>query len=475
MMRWLLRAVVVLLCLCCFKEPAIAADWPQFRGPNASGHAATAAKLPAEIGPSTNVIWKIPFPPGHSSPVLAGDRIYLTAVRDRKLRTLALDRGSGKVLWEAEAPATDLEKIHSIGSHAQCSPAADSECVVSFFGSSGLFCYDRNGKLLWQKPMGPFKNDFGAGASPIITGERVLLYQDHDQDSFLMALDRHTGKVLWKTERPDILRNYCTPVIWEVNGKKQIVVAGTLRVAGYDLDSGEEVWTVRGIARTVCMTPVVGDGNLYAAGWSAGGDAGERIRVAPFDSIAGDLDRNKNGTLEDAELPAGDIKQRFTQVDADKDGSLTRKEYERFRELFDKGQNVVLAIRPGGKGDVTDSHVLWKSTRYVPFCASPLHVNGKIFTVKDGGVVSSLDARDGTPLKQERVPATGDYYSSPVTGDGKIYLLNVKGQLTVISAEADWKVLAAADFEEDTYATPALADGRIYLRTVGHLYCFGLK
>jgi outer membrane protein assembly factor BamB len=454
---------------------ARAADWPQFRGPNCSGRAAPDAPLPVEIGPTTNVVWKTALPPGHSSPVVAGERIYLTAARDRKLLTIALDRRDGRILWEAEAPTRQLEKHHKIGSFAQCSPAADGERVVSFFGSCGLFCYDPAGKLLWQRPMGPFKNDFGAGSSPIIAGDRVILCQDHDQDSFLTALDKRTGETVWKTDRSEFLRGYCTPVLWESGGARQVVVAGTLRVAGYDVATGKEVWTVRGIARTVCMTPVVADdGLLYAAGWAAGGDADARIHVEPFDSVVKRLDKNGNGKLEADELTSGPIAERFTQVDLDKDGSITREEYERFRGLFEQGQNVVLAIRPGGRGDVTTTHVAWRNTKQVPFCASPMYVGGHVFTVKDGGFLSCLDARDGRLLRRDRIPGTGNYYSSPVTGDGKVYLLSERGQLTVVSAGADWRVLSTSDFGEDVYATPALADGRIYLRTAGHLYCFGL-
>jgi outer membrane protein assembly factor BamB len=252
-------------------------------------------------------------------------------------------------------------------------------------------------------------------------------------------------------------------------------VAGTLRVVGYDLSTGKEIWTVRGIARTVCMTPVVGDdGLLYVAGWSAGGDAGARIEVEPFDEVIKRLDKNGNGKLEASELTTGPIAERFSQVDVDKDGSITREEYEHFRSLFQKGQNLVLAIRPGGAGDVTDTHVAWRNTKQVPFCASPLFVGGLVFTVKDG-FLSSLDARDGTLIKRERLPGLGNFYSSPVTGDGKVYLLSERGRLTVVSAETDGKVLAASDFEEDVYATPALVDGKIYLRTAGHLYCFALR
>jgi outer membrane protein assembly factor BamB len=452
-----------------------AADWPQFRGPNCSGRAADREQLPDKIGPSSNVMWKTALPPGHSSPIVVGERIYLTAVRQKKLLTLALDRHDGHLLWEKEAPVHKLETIHRIGSHAQPTPTADQECVVCFFGSCGLLCYDPDGKLLWQRAMGPFKNDFGAGSSPILVDNRVLLCQDHDQDSFLMALDKHTGTTLWKTDRSDFLRGYCTPIIWKVAGRKQFVVAGTLRVAGYDLETGKEIWTVRGIARTVCMTPVVGDdGRLYVAGWSAGGDPGAPIEAEPFESALKRADSNGNGKLEADELKTGPIAERFTQVDLDKDGSITKEEYERFRGLFREGRNVVLAIRPGGQGDVTDSHVVWKNTRQVPFCASPLYHEGLVYTVKDGGFLACLDARSGELVRRDRLSGSGSYYSSPVMGDGKIYLVDERGRLTVVRAGRDWRVLAGSDFGEDVYATPAIADGRVYLRTAGHLFCFGV-
>jgi outer membrane protein assembly factor BamB len=456
---------------------ARAGDWPQFRGPNSSGRAVGDQPLPAEIGPNKNVLWKTEIPPGHSSPVVVGDRIYVTAVRDKHLVTIAMDRASGKILWEKEAPHEALEQVHKIGSHAQSSPTADNERVYSFFGSCGLFCYDRDGKLLWDRRMGPFKNDFGAGSSPILSDEWLILSQDHDQASFMEAIDKRSGKTVWKTDRSEFLRGYCTPVIWEADKKKQIVIAGTLRVVGYDRETGKELWTVRGISRTVCMTPVVGDdGLLYLAGFSAGGDPGARFDVEPFDKIIKDLDKNSNGKLEEKELPKGPVLERFTQVDADKDGSITREEYERFRNLFAKTQNVVLAIRPGGNGEVSNSHVLWRNIKDVPFCSSPLQYKGAIFTVKDGGFLAGLDAKDGKLIKRDRLPlSSGSFYASPVAGDGKVYLFSERGRLSVVKAVAEWEEISGSDFGEDGYATPALVDGKIYLRTAGHLYCFGLK
>ncbi|MBI3864010.1 MAG: PQQ-binding-like beta-propeller repeat protein [Planctomycetia bacterium] len=450
-------------------------DWTQFRGPNASGHAVATGKLPAEIGPSSHIVWKVPLPPGHASPVVFGDRIFLNAVENEKLLVMALDRGTGKTLWKAEVPHDRLEEIHRIGSHAQCTPAVDGERVLSFFGSAGLFCHDLDGNLLWKRPMGPFKNTFGAGSSPLIVDDWVILCQDHDTDSFLAAIDKRTGETVWQADRSEFPRNYSTPVIWSVGGKKQVVVAATLRVVGYDLATGRELWTARGIARFVSATPVIGDDNvLYVAGWAAGGDdGGIKFDVPPFDDVVGEYDKNKNGTLEEDELPeGGPIRMRFVQVDRDKSGGLTREEYDYFRKLFQIGRNIVIAVKPGGLGDVSATHVLWTYAKHVPFCASPVVVGDRLFSVKDGGIVSCLAAHTGKPYKQGRLEAIGDYYSSPVAGDGKIYLLNEEGRLTVISSESDWQVLHTADFGENTYATPAIVDGKIFLRTMGHLYCF---
>ncbi|GIT28422.1 MAG: hypothetical protein Ct9H300mP1_04680 [Planctomycetaceae bacterium] len=231
--------------------------------------------------------------------MLHGKRLFLTAVRDKALVTIAVSRSKGKILWEQKAPYKKLEEIHAIGSHAQPSPATDGKRVISLFGSSGLYCHDVDGRLLWKKEMGPFNNDFGPGTSPVIVDDLVITVQDHDTDSFVAAYDKKTGRLAWKTDRAEFPRNYCSPVIWRVGGKKQIIVAATLRVVGYDLKTGKELWTVRGLSRAVCNTPVVGgDGKLYVAGWARGGDIDERISVEPFAKLVAARDKNKNGTLE---------------------------------------------------------------------------------------------------------------------------------------------------------------------------------
>ncbi len=457
-------------------DASAAKSWPQFRGPGGNAVAVGSEPLPTEIGPEQYVVWKTAIPSGHSSPVLHGDRIYLTGIEGKHQYTFALDRQTGKEIWRVEAPARVTEKIHGIGSHAQSTPVTDGQHIVSMFGSAGLFCYDRNGKELWNVPMGPFKTEFGAATSPLLVDGRVILTQDYDGDSFLVVLNIENGKQIWRADRAEFPVGYASPALWTVDGKKQIVQAGALRVVGYDFDSGKEIWTVRGMARVCNMTPSIGPDNvLYLAGWAAGADASDLIVIPTFDEVLAKYDTNKNGTIEFKELPAGEVKQRFPQYDPNRDGRLDRAEWERMRQIFALAKNRMIAIRPGGKGDITKTHVLWQQTKQLPYVPSPLLYQGLIFLVKNGGLVSTLDPKTGKSLKYDRIGAAGNYYSSPVGGDGKVYLASQNGDLTVISAEAQWQVLHSVRFGEDIFATPAIVDGRIYLRTAGHLYCFANK
>ncbi|MEX2175008.1 MAG: PQQ-binding-like beta-propeller repeat protein, partial [Pirellulaceae bacterium] len=211
-------------------------------------------------------------------------------------------------------------------------------------------------------------------------------------------------------------------------------------------------------------------------GWSAGGEPGERISLEPFADFAFQYDTDKNGTLEKKECSASSaLASRFSQGDRDKDGHISPAEYEEFRDLFAQSQNVVLAIEPGASAGAGQPQVRWQFEKFVPFCASPLVYRGRVFTVKDGGILSCLAAATGIAHKTGRVVGTSNYYASPVGGDGKVYLLSQRGTLSVVEAGDQWRVIHSAEFGEETYATPALVDGRIYLRTSGHLYCFGIS
>jgi len=231
--------VILLLLLLAVAAPAAepSGSFGYFRSD--LGVATGAGKLPDSFDAAPR--WRAPLDSGHSTPVIAGNRVFLTTYNAaaQELATVALDATSGRQIWKRVAPAAKIEAFHrQFGSGAPCSPATDGERVYAFFGSFGLICYDLDGKKLWEHQMGPFQDEYGAGSSPVLIDDKVVLNEDHDIDNFIVAINRFTGKVVWKTPRPDAVRSYSTPVVWEHGGRKELLVAGALELASYDPASG---------------------------------------------------------------------------------------------------------------------------------------------------------------------------------------------------------------------------------------------
>jgi len=429
--------------------------------------------LPVEFA-QDNLLWKTPLNSGHSTPCVCGDFIFLTSwnADEKELATVALDRRSGERKWKRVCPAERIEPFHRTGSPAASTPTCDGERVYSFFGSYGLLCYDLHGKLLWSKKMGPFQDEFGAASSPVLVDDKVILNEDHDVNSFLIAVNKYTGKTEWMTPRTGFTRSYSTPVIWDTKEGKQIVVAGALRLTAYDIQTGQPVWWVRGLSRIVDTTPVIADGRLYIATWTPGGGTTNRISMGPFSDALKKHDKNKDGQIGKNELPPGPVLTRFFRIDLNQDNKLNKKEWDAHAKVFELAQNVALAVRPGGKGDVTDTHVEWVQRRGLPTVPSPVVYKGVLFMVKDGGVITSVDVNTGKRTKQGRAVGGGRFYASIVAGDGKVYIASENGIITVLQAGKNWKVIGSHDFKERIMATPVIADGRMYIRTQKALYCF---
>jgi outer membrane protein assembly factor BamB len=418
--------------------------------------------------------WKTELPPGHSTPVISNGKIFLTyyEASSNELATMALDEKTGRTLWKQVAPALRIEPVHRVGNPAAATPACDGRRVYVFFGSYGLICYDLNGKKVWERPLGPFQDEFGAASSPVLVDGKVILCQDHDIDSFVMALDAATGKQLWKTARPDAVRSYSTPAVWEHSGKKEILVAGALQLISYDSASGKKLWWKDGLARIVIPIPVPAGDMVYMASWAPGADSGQRLTLEPWKSALQKWDGNSDGKLTKAEINNPEVLDRFFRMDLDQSGTLNNAEWDRHAEVFQRAQNAILALKPSGEEELSEGNVVWKYQRGVPYVATPLlHENG-VWMVKDGGIATRLDARTGRVLQEERLPGIGNYYASPVTGDGKVYFASEQGVLSVVSTGAEWKVLARHDFREKIYATPVIKQSRIYIRTEKALYCF---
>ncbi|REJ89151.1 MAG: pyrrolo-quinoline quinone [Planctomycetota bacterium] len=422
----------------------------------------------------SSLVWRTELLPGHSTPCVCGDLLVLTTYDEEAeaLATVALDRKTGEVRWTRPVPSESIEETHRTGSPAASSPAFNGEHVFVFFGSYGLMCYDLEGELVWSREMGPFQDEFGASSSPILVDGKVILNEDHDVDSFIIALDQETGETVWSTPREEATRSYSTPVVWEVDGEPQIVVAGALKLTAYDVSTGKEIWWVNGLSRIVDTTPVITDRGLFLATWTPGGDTTNRIAMEPFEEAVGQYDKNGDGEIGKDELDEGPVLQRFFRIDLNQNGALDAEEWARHASVFERAQNVAMLVKPGGEGDVTETHVEWIAREGLPVVPSPVVYQDVMYMVRDGGVITTLDVDTGEIIKQGRAVGGGNFYASAVAGDGKVYLASELGIVTVLSAGRDWEVISSRDFEERIMATPLIDGGRLYVRTDEALYCF---
>jgi len=455
-------------------EPAQPPAWPQFRGVNASGVAPT-ARPPVRFGPKENVTWSVEVPWSPSSPCVWGDRIFLTTVHEGQLEVRAHAGADGRLLWTRRIRPAGLEEHHRLdGSPAASTPATDGRRVVSYFGSFGLLCHDFEGKELWRLPLSLAQSGgkFGSGTSPVIVGDLVILNRDQYQYSSLLAVDLATGRIRWETPRAEAAGSFGTPVLWRNAGEPQVVLAGTAQLRGYALADGAERWLVNGVTNTVCTSAVIGDAFLYFAAWSPGQADSPR---QPWEKFLEANDKNHDGVVDLAEI---DEKRRdyLRGLDRNRDGKFTKEDWEQLKIGDAKAENVLVAVKPGGRGDISETHVAWKYRKALPYVPSPLLYEGRLYLLRDGGLLSSLDPATGEPAyAQERIAgAPGSYYASPVAADGRLYIASVPGKVTVLKAGgAKPEILHQVDFGVRILATPALVGERLYLRTATHLWAFG--
>ena len=433
---------------------------------------------PVTFDPATNVVWRTPLPPGHSSPVIGGDRIYLTAVEQEKLFTFAIDRATGRILWRREAPRPRKQVIERpANGPVSASPVTDGRNVFVFFQDLGLLGYGPDGNELWRMPLGPFNNPFGHGASPILVERTLLMNVDQDTGSFLIAIDKDSGKTLWRTDRPHAQRGYATPIAYKPkDGTTQAVVAGSYRVSGYDLRSGKEVWSIGLLPWQIKPTPIIANDVLYFITFSGESDPGAQENVPPFEEALAKYDRNKDGKIAKDELTDPRMLERFDEyLDLDDTGFLEERDWRQFQQRR-LGENGLRAYRLPGQGDITQTHALWKNAKSLPNVPSPLFYRDVLYTLKEGGIFASLNPKTGEFIKQARLQgALGTYYASPIAAAGRIYLFSEDGKAVVIKAGEQWEILKVNTFDEALTATPAILDGRLYVRSAQALYCFAEK
>ncbi len=480
--------------------------WNQFRGPNGSG---VAEHCKPPVAPSrSNRAWSVAVPPGHSSPVLSAERLFLTAVDQEELVTIALDKASGELIWRAKCPPAKREKVHATSSPAASTPTVDGDFLYVYFGSFGLLCYDFEGSTRWSKAIPTPRSLYGMSTCPIIHKDLVILVLDDENNlpdsklkrSKMIALSKHTGALVWETARPFHRSGWSTPMIWTHDQGQDLVVLGHQRLNGYDPDTGVEKWHVNGFSRETIAIPVAGNGYLFASAAMLGGVSDDQPDVEPFWRSLLPFDTNRDSKLERSEmkghftfplrpnLPLGHpgfgipmpkddagIKRRYDGMmrswDKDKDGFVTREEFLS-NMTFNRGKPNLMAIRPGGQGELGESHVAWRLHKNIPEVPSPLFHDNRLYLVRDGGVMSAIDATNGKTLYRKRLGATGQYSPSPILANEHVYVFSGQGVLTVISAGDDFEIVHQYDFAETIAGTPAMDDNTLYVRTAKELVAF---
>lgn len=494
----ILGAVVLLLALTAHGRQGDR-NWNQFRGPNGQG-AARADRIPVHFGPEANVLWKAALPRGHSSPVIWDNRLFLTASEsagEEELVTLAIDREEGDILWRRVVRAEAQVRFHPLNSSASSTPVADDRHVYVYFGTYGLLCYDHAGNEVWQRRLATPRSKYGTATSPILHEDKVILVLDGDGgSSHLLAVHRDTGATVWEHPRPLFRAGWSTPMIWRHDGIRELVVLGSKRLTSYDPSTGAEIWWAGGFPDETVGIPVAGDGLLFAGAAALGGRGDDELDAAATWRITiEEFDRNHDNQIQRDEMTAGfafiqrpelpkdnpgyglpvnDMEVLLRIFDRDKDRIISEVEWMQTMSGFAAISHPTLAaIRPGATQDARPSHVAWEIRRGIPETPSPLYYRGRLYLLRDGGVLTCLEAATGAELFRERLGASGQYIASPIAAGDRIIVASVPGVVTVIEVADELRILARNDFREKIFATPAVMEGSIYLRTASHLYAFG--
>ena len=437
--------VVLLTLIFCFNLQAqSSAHWPQWRGPFFNGMARGDA--PSTWSDTNNIKWKTEIPGrGFSTPVIWGDRIFVTtavptskatpepaaepaqggqrrggpgggaaALVEHHFQLLAIDRKTGKILWQKTATtAKPHEGYHrTYGSFASNSPVTDGKYVYVSFGSRGIYCYDFNGKRIWDSDLGvqmKMRLAFGEGTAPLLLGNYLYLVFDHEGESFIVAIDKRNGEELWRASRTEP-SSWSTPLAVDHNGRMEIVVSATNKVRSYDPETGKVLWESAGLGSNVIPVPVYQNGMVYV--------------------MSGHRDPK------------------------------------------------LMAIKLGRKGDLTGSDaIVWSHTRGVPYTASPVLYDGKLYVVTDNGMVSAFNAATGEPYySQTRLPKGYNLKASPIGANGKLYLATEDGDVLVVKMGEKFEILATNTLTDQIFiATPVIAAGELYLRSQNTLFCIAEK
>jgi outer membrane protein assembly factor BamB len=421
-----------------------AADWPQWRGPRGTG-ASDEKNLPVRWSASENIAWKAAIGGvGVSSPIVSADRVFVTSQQGAGVRrpgshprlaqgasagvageralagsiagdrtffvVEAFNRADGRRLWQHRSEASGpLPGVHDKHNLASPSPVSDGQMVYAWFGTGQIVALDMNGKLVWERHLGkeiaPFDINWGHASSPTLFGDTLLLLCDHQPASYLLAVDKKTGRERWRADRGRGRMSYTTPFVVDTSTGPELIVNSSERVDAYDPRSGAFLWHVGGSNQFPIPAPTFHDGVVYLT---------RGYRSGPF-----------------------------------------------------------MAVRPGGRGDISRSHVVWEVPTGAPYISSLVYDEGILYMASDVGAVTAIDAASGRRIWQQRVD--GIFSASPVAGDGKIYFVSETGETIVLKAGRQPEILARNDVGERLIASPAISNGQLFLRSDGQLFAIGKR
>src|SRR6266498_2665340 len=407
----------------CLADPAVADNWPAWRGPQGTG-VCSEKNLPLHWSTNENVRWRVPLPErGNSTPIVWGQRVFVTQAieKDGRRTLLCFDRADGKRLWQQGPTYPEKELTHETNPQSSSSPVTDGERVIAWFGSAGLFCYDKSGRELWHRDLGPQRHIWGSGSSPVLHGNLCVLNFGPGARTFLIAVDKTTGQDIWKVDepggdsgekksgqdKPQWIGSWSTPVFIQAGGREELVLSWPKRVAAFEPKSGKELWTCSGLNPLAYTSPLF-DGKKEIV-----------VAMGGFNGMA-------------------------------------------------------LAVKAGGSGDATESRRLWPHPKTKQRIGSGVIHDGHIYILNDPGVAECFELETGKLVWEERLkgPAPrSDNWSSMVLADGKLYAINQGGDAFVLKASPKFEVLATNSLGETTLPSRPSSDGDLFLRTHQALWC----
>lgn len=488
----LLFRVSLIGCVLLLGVTLVHADsWPGFRGPTGDGVAGS-GKPPLEVGADKHLRWKVAVPAGHSSPVVWGDAIFLTATRDKDLITLCLDRDTGRTRWEQRVSVPNLELKHRVNTHASSTPVTDGQRVYVYFGSFGLLAYDFAGGEVWRQPL-PVPKVFynqGSGTSPLLAEGKLILFVQIAADSHLLALDPATGREIWKTPVPRQNNTYATPIAWTERGRGFVGLCRAGEFTAYTIADGKAAWWVGELGQAACSTPVLASDRIILSTAGVQGEPANITVPPPFEEAVKLWSRDGEPLISVEAIPqdvlitnrqvaggAGNYSLR-AQLKG-KPAKLDRAQWEEERRKVSsfiasaRIKAVVACVRLGGEQDVGASHVTWRVTKGVPEVPSPLVWQGRVYLIRSGSLLSCIELETGKVIYDERIGSPNGYFASPVLANGCLYLASDSGRVTVVKAGDTCEILGRSNLGEPIYASPAIAGSVLYVRSAGALWAFG--